>query len=273
MTVQDPSNPPPARGDDEERPSASDPRPDPLLARERDARQQAEFATRARDHLLGVVSHDLRSPLNGIQSWTLVLEAQLASDGAPLVKRALEGIKSGVEQQVRLIDGLLDVTRVLGGRAVLSTKDVDFAPIVQSVVDAAASDAAARQVRIVTQLAEVSIHGDPERLRQIASHLLDNALRHAPAGSEVHVALDAQDDALRLRVTDRGKGPAPETAPPPFEAFRPDESAHARGKSAFGLELALARRLAEMHQGRAEARDLGPGQGVAFDAILPRAPR
>lgn len=244
-----------------------------LLAAERAERQRAEFATRARDQLLGIVSHDLRSPLNGIQSWANVLETQLPPDASPITKRALDGIKSGVEQQVRLIEDLLDATRILSGRVNLSNVSVPFLPIVRSAVEGAETDATAREIRIVTELegTDQSVQGDPERLRQIVAHLLSNAVRHAPARSDVGVRLDRVGNRLRLGVTDRGKSAAPGSASSVFEWFRHEEMASARSQAAFGLELALARHLTELHGGTVSVNSAGTEQGVTFEVQLPLA--
>jgi signal transduction histidine kinase/CheY-like chemotaxis protein len=242
-----------------------------LLAQERNARATAESATLARDHFLAIVSHELRSPLNGIKSWTHVLENQLP-DGDATVRRALAGIMIGVEHQVRLIEDLLDVTRAMSGTLGLLKTPVALQPILAEVVEGLRGVALERGVQVETayMLDDLQIHGDADRLRQVFANLLSNALKFTPAGGTVWVSAERGGHMARVEFRDDGAGISPEFLPYIFDPFRQAGGpASRRGQEGLGLGLALVQRLAELHGGYVSCESDGVGRGATFRVYLP----
>jgi len=176
------------------------------LEREREARASAEAATLARDQFLAIVSHELRSPLNGIKSWAHVLENHVRESDDPMMQRALAGIMIGVEQQVRLIDDLLDVTRALSGNLGLAKEPMSLAPVVLGAVEALRAVAAEKGVSLKADpsLVDAEIHGDSERIRQIFFNLVGNAIKFTPEGGTVEVGASIDGHMARVEVRDNG---------------------------------------------------------------------
>ena len=242
-----------------------------LLEAERAARERAEAAARSREQFLAIVSHELRSPLNGIQNWSSVLDRQLANDSPPLVRRALAGIRNGVEQQVRLINDLLDATRIMSGSLSLSTSDIEIRPVVEAAIASVGAAASHKGVTLEThlRLGKERVRADPDRVQQIIWNLLSNALKFTASGGHIEVALDVADRGVRLVVSDDGKGIAPDFLPHLFDWFRRDETSTQRGQDGLGLGLALVRHLCILHGGHVQAHSEGPGRGSRFEVWLP----
>ncbi|WP_338616038.1 ATP-binding protein [Pigmentiphaga sp. CHJ604] len=245
---------------------------DTLLLREQAARTQAETAIGVRDQFLSMVSHELRSPLNGIQSWAHVLESRVDA-GVPTVARALAGIRTGVQQQVRLIDELLDATHAMTGRLQLSMRLEALAPIVERAVAQAAPKAAERNVSLRAELppGEVRVWGSAERIEQMVGHLLDNAIKFSLPDGQVSVRVEATQTEARIAVGDTGKGIAADVMPYLFDPFRQLDAFRARRPDGLGLGLTLVRHLAELQGGRVAAQSGGEGQGALFSIYLPLA--
>lgn len=241
------------------------------LERERNARANAESATLARDQFLAIVSHELRSPLNGIKSWTHVLENQLrASD--PTIKRAIAGIMIGVEHQVRLIDDLLDVTRAMSGNLGLAKRAMPLLPVLADAVESLRATAIEKRLRLVTDytIGDREIHGDPDRVRQIFVNLISNAVKFTPDGGTIWIGARAEGAMARVEVRDDGAGIPPEFLPYLFDPFRQaDQVSSGRGQEGLGLGLALVQRLAELHGGHATCASDGVDRGAAFRVFLP----
>jgi len=242
-----------------------------LLAHERNARANAESATLARDQFLAIVSHELRSPLNGIKSWTHVLE-NLLRDAAPPVRRALAGIMIGVEHQVRLIEDLLDVTRAMSGNLGLAKQPMPVLPVLADAVESLRAMAQEKDLRIVTDYAigEREIHGDPDRIRQIFVNLVMNAVKFTPAAGTIWVSAAPEGAMARIEVRDNGAGIPPEFLPYLFDPFRQaDQGSSSRRQEGLGLGLALVQRLAELHGGYVTCESEGNGRGATFRLYLP----
>ncbi len=243
---------------------------DTLLAREHEARKQAEASARGRDEFLAIVSHELRSPLNGIQNWAHVLES-VQGDGNKLMLRAIAGIKTGVEQQVRLIDDLLDATRIISGKLSLLLTPVKLAPVIAASIASVRDKALAKHIALATEidLEDETIEGDADRLQQIVWNLLSNAIKFTPSGGHVWLSASCEHDIAVIRVRDDGRGIDSDFLPQLFERFRRDETGNSRGQGGLGLGLMLVRNLCELHRGSVIAASAGPGLGAEFTVRLP----
>jgi signal transduction histidine kinase len=237
-----------------------------LLERERAARAEAEDANRAKDDFVTMVAHELRTPLTAILGWSAALsDARL---GPALMARALEAIRRNAALQSRIIADLVDLSRLGRGRLSLQLERVDLGTVVVAAADALALTAAARGIKVVTNLsASPPVQGDAARLQQVVANLLGNAIKHSDCGTTVHVEVDTLGDGARIVVRDEGHGIAPELLPHIFEPYRQGEGGVTR--AGLGLGLAIVRQLVELHGGRVEARSAGIGQGACFTVVLP----
>ena len=242
-----------------------------LLARERDARRQAQESDRLKDEFLATLSHELRTPLVSILGWaTMIRKGEIEE---AYFDRAIETIERNARSQARLIDDLLDVSRIITGNLRLDTRAIDLGTVVEGAKDALLPTADAK--RIVLQTAFDSkgclVKGDPNRLRQVVWNLVMNAIKFTPRGGTVTVTLECADPYGRLRVTDTGEGIAPEFLPYVFDRFRQAEGSVTRKQGGLGLGLAVVRHLVELHGGTVVAESGGPGQGSTFTVDLPLA--
>ncbi|MDB5761297.1 MAG: domain S-box protein [Herminiimonas sp.] len=243
-----------------------------LLARERAARIQAETAARARDEFLAIVSHELRAPLNGIQSWAHILENFVKDSGSsPLAQRALNGIKTGVAQQVRLIEDLLDVTRMMSGKLRLVKQPFMLLPVIQAAVESVRDAAAAKHIGIkcTWQITDEQIDGDSDRMQQIIWNLLSNSIKFTPQDGNVWLTARSTGARIEVTVGDDGVGISREFLPHLFDRFSQEDTSSTRGHSGLGLGLFLVRHLIELHGGSVEADSPGEGKGTIFTVNLP----
>jgi PAS domain S-box-containing protein len=242
-----------------------------LLLREAHARQLAEQANAVKDQFLATLSHELRTPLNAIVGWTQILRTAGADDA--LRERAVEVIARNAHVQARLIEEILDVSRIVSGKLKLDVQAVDWAQVVEAAVEAARPAAAAKDLAL-----EVSIEpqpgpgvGDPERLQQVAWNLLSNAIKFSARG-RVSVHLSGDAETVRLSVRDEGVGIPADLLPVVFERFRQGDASATRSQGGLGLGLAIARQLVELHGGRVSAESEGSGRGSTFTVEVPRRP-
>jgi signal transduction histidine kinase len=243
-----------------------------LLGRERLAREQAEAATRIKDEFLATVSHELRTPLGGILIWAQLLEAgRLTAEQA---HTAVRSIVTGAEAQSRLIEDLLDVSRMLTGRLRLELLPHRIGPIVQAAVDVVRTIADAKGVELVVELTAASETCllDADRAQQICWNLLSNAVKFTPSGGSVSLSLTHEPAHVVLRVADTGQGISPEFLPHVFESFRQMDGAQTRRHGGLGLGLSIVRQLAELHGGTVQAHSAGAGKGATFLLRLPVPP-
>jgi PAS domain S-box-containing protein len=259
-----------------------------LEAQLREARaacRRIEAALQVRDQYLAVISHELRSPLSGIQSWAYVLERTLDGNATPTLRRALAGIKTGVQQQVKLIDELMDGAQVMSGRVALQCEPL--AP--QSLVDQALERLQGRLEEKGIQLAREidtamgKVNGDRVRMVQIIENILSNAIRFSAQGGAIVVAIHAHGDEVSIGVTDYGKGIAPHRLPLLQDPYAQQEVSAGAGNTAethsavarpwqaagIGLKLALTRRLLELQGGRMTLASEGEGKGAEFVVHFP----
>jgi signal transduction histidine kinase len=239
------------------------------LAREQAARAEAEAANRAKDEFLAVLSHELRSPIGAVLTWvTLLRSGQVDGQRAA---HALAAIERNTRLQVKLIEDLLDVSRIISGKLHVDMTPVELATVVDSAIEAARPIADAKSIRLAAS-AEGDIGfvaGDPERLQQIVSNLLSNAIKFTPAGGGVQLALSRSDGTAKIRVSDTGRGIDPDFLPHLFERFRQADSSSTRRHGGLGLGLAIVRHLVELHGGTVSATSPGPGHGSTFTVTLP----
>ena len=233
------------------------------------ARHAAEDALRAKDEFLATLSHELRTPLNSVLGWTRILRYR-CEDTASL-RRGLEVIERNGAAQLRLIEDMLDMSRMMSGKLRVEMRETDVVAAALTAVDALTPTAAARGVTIRTQITPglPPVSGDPDRLAQVAWNLLANAVKFTPAGGTVDVAVQAAADAVVLRVADTGQGISADFLPHIFEPFRQGDASTTRRHGGLGLGLALVHRLVDLHGGRVTAESDGPGRGAVFTVHLP----
>jgi len=245
---------------------------DELLASERAARIQAEIAARARDEFLAIVSHELRAPLNGIQSWAHVLENYVKdSTSTPIAQRALQGIKLGVGQQVRLIEDLLDVARMMSGRLRLVKQPLALLPVIQAAVESVRSSATAKRISIncAYRITNEQIDGDSDRVQQIFWNLLSNAVKFTPENGNVWLIAEQSGKFIFVTVRDDGIGVSPDFLPYLFNRFTQEDTSSTRDHSGLGLGLFLVKHLIELHGGSVSAASAGEGKGSTFSLKFP----
>jgi len=243
-----------------------------LLSRERGAREEAERANRAKDEFLAVVSHELRTPLNGVFGWARMLQS--ADVDEPTRQRALAAIVRGAAAQVRLIEDLLDVSRVVTGNLRLDLRLVDLRNVIEAALETVRPAAAAKHIEIVEELdpSPATVMGAADRLQQVLWNLLMNAVKFTPRRGRARVGLRRGETAAEITVTDSGEGIGPDVLPYVFDRFRQEDSSSTRAHAGLGLGLALVRHIVELHGGSVTAESPGKGRGATFVVRLPLAP-
>src|SRR5215813_8412999 len=209
--------------------------------------RRAEEANRAKDEFLATVSHELRTPLAAILGWSqLLLNGELSEEKR---KRALQTLERNARAQTRLVEDLLDVSRIVSGKTRLNLEATDLARVVESALDSARPAAEARGIRLAAALESCTLQGDPERLHQILWNLLSNAIKFTPRGGRVSVALCAADGWAELEVSDTGQGIRSDFLAHIFERFRQADTTATRSHGGLGLGLSIVRHLVELHGG------------------------
>ncbi len=242
---------------------------DELLVREREARETAERANQLKDEFLATVSHELRTPLNAIVGWTQMLRSSVVSDDRCVY--AADVVARNGKFLARLIEDLLDVSRIATGQITLDLQPMNLTTIASRAVDAFAAPANKKGVRLTTRSdgAPAVVSGDPERLQQIVNNLLSNAVKFTPTGGSIDVLVSVNSNAAELVVRDSGRGIRPDFLPHVFERFRQEDATATREHGGLGLGLSIARELVMLHQGSISAFSAGPGQGATFIVSLP----
>jgi CheY-like chemotaxis protein len=210
--------------------------------------------------------------LNGIQTWAHVLEKQIKDVASPgIAQRAIAGIKTGVSQQVRLIEDLLDVTRMMSGKLRLIKHPFSLLPVVQSAVQSVAELASAKEIKIECdiRLDSEKIDGDADRIQQVLWNLLTNAVKFTPQGGNIRVEAHCSDSHAVVSVSDNGVGISKEFLPFLFDRFSQEDTSSTRRHNGLGLGLFLVRHLIEMHGGAIKAESPGERQGAKFSVELP----
>jgi signal transduction histidine kinase/DNA-binding response OmpR family regulator len=239
-----------------------------LLVREQAARAEAETANRLKDEFLATVSHELRAPLNAILGWASLLQSGKLDEATNA--RAIETIERNARAQNKLIEDLLDVSRIITGKLQLDVKPVDLASIIEMAAESVRPAAEAKGVRLQTELglAASPVQVDANRLQQVVWNLASNAVKFTPTGGSVNIKLRCFDNQAEISVSDTGIGIPPKFLPYVFDRFRQADSSETRTHGGLGLGLAIVRHLVEMHGGTVRAESEGEGRGATFTITL-----
>ena len=242
-----------------------------VLAREQQARAELETASRLKDEFLMTMSHELRTPLNTIHGWVRMLQTGAVPE--PQQGRAFEIIERNTRAQARIVEDLLDVSRIITGKLQLHVRRIDLHTVVQAGIESIRPAAQAKGIdlEIHEGAGPFTVNGDADRLQQVVWNFLSNALKFTPARGRVSVRLERAEDMVGVSVTDSGIGIVPEFLPFVFDRFRQGDTGTTRAHGGLGLGLAIARNLVELHGGTVEVDSPGVNQGATFRLRLPSA--
>jgi two-component system CheB/CheR fusion protein len=247
---------------------------DARLESEKQERIRAEEAARVRDEFFAVLSHELKQPLNLIQLTAEMLSRIPEAATLPAIVRGTGTIKRMVKGQARIIDDLMDLSRLHTGKLTLTYSQLDLSERVSQVAKLMEEEAKQKKLTLHIDVCagELIIQGDVVRIEQIVWNLLSNALKFTPQGGTVRVQVRREfDDMACIEVTDTGSGIAPELLPHIFDMFRQGNNGAARQYEGMGIGLALVKELVHSHGGRLEAESRGEGLGAAFRVYFPVA--
>jgi signal transduction histidine kinase/CheY-like chemotaxis protein len=235
----------------------------------RDLLEQLRESDRQKDEFLATISHELRTPLNAIVGWTTIMRGEPCRSATHA--RGLKVLERNAAAQKRIVEDLLEMSRIITGKLRLEMRRIDLAEAVATAVESVRPAAAARGVTLEAPYPArpAWVLGDADRLQQIAWNLLSNAVKFTPKGGRVAVEAGAEDGAAFVRVSDTGRGIEPEFLPHLFERFRQADGSTTRRYGGLGLGLAIVRHLAELHGGSVHAESKGTGHGASFVVTLP----
>jgi signal transduction histidine kinase len=244
-----------------------------LVQREKAARLEAETANRTKDDFLGTLSHELRTPLTAIVGWVSMMRQRKLDPARE--EHALQVIERSARTEVRLVEDLLDVTRIVNGQLRLKIGEVSLVGVVDAAIEAVRPAAEMKGVALNRQVDGdvMTVVGDPHRLQQVVWNLLANSVRFTPRGGRVDVTVRAAGATTELSVRDTGIGIAPALLPYVFERFRQGDTGTMRAHGGLGLGLAIVRHLVELHGGTVRAYSEGQDRGSTFTVTLASAPQ
>jgi PAS domain S-box-containing protein len=240
-----------------------------LLNRAQVARLEAERTSRLKDEFLATLSHELRTPLNAILGWARLLHGGQLDSTTKL--RAIESVERNARVQTKLVEDLLDVSRIITGKWRLETRPVDLCTSVEAAIETIRATLETKGIALEKEL-DLSIGlimGDPNRVQQILWNLLSNAVKFTPNGGHIQVRVTREGGNAAISVKDSGKGINEEFLPYVFERFRQADGSLTRKYGGLGLGLAIARHLTELHGGSIEAESAGDDQGSVFTVKFP----
>jgi signal transduction histidine kinase len=238
------------------------------LVREMEERRDAERKSHAKDEFLAMLGHELRNPLSAISSASSLIG--LPGANSETVGRAKQIIQRQSQHLSRIVDDLLDLSRAMSGKILLSRKPTDMANLVAGCMETFRATGRTAGYRISVDLGSCWVDCDPTRLEQIVSNLLDNALKYTPSGGNIDIGVAAEGDDMVLTVRDSGVGIPAELLPQVFDVFVQGAISIDRSQGGLGIGLSLVRRLVELHGGSVGAHSAGSGQGSTFTIRLPR---
>ena len=233
---------------------------------------KSQESNRIKDEFLATVSHELRTPLNAMLGWLQIIRTTNTEPAT--IERALASIERNAQAQARLVEDLIELSRVVTGKLQLRTKHMDLRGVVEAAVDVVRTAAAAKSVTIHLQLppSPAVVSGDKDRLQQVVWNLLSNAVKFTESGGTVGVELVGDDRNYSVIVTDTGIGISPEFLPYIFERFRQADQSTTREYGGLGLGLAIAKEITELHGGGLKASSGGRGQGTPLHPDSSAAP-
>ena len=243
---------------------------DEAMTSAQSARAEAEAANRAKDEFLALLSHELRTPLNAVYGWARILRTTPLDPAR--TERALDAIERNAAAQIRLVEDLLDISRVVTGKMRLELRPVNLPGVVETALDSVRPAADAKSILLDSAIdEEAAVLGDPDRLQQIVWNLVSNAIKFTPGRGRVTVVVRRSARDIEIVVSDTGAGIDPAVLPYVFDRFRQGDSSSTRSHGGLGLGLALVRHLTELHGGRVTAASPGAHQGATFTVTLPSA--
>ncbi|MEO6222580.1 MAG: HAMP domain-containing sensor histidine kinase, partial [Vicinamibacterales bacterium] len=235
------------------------------------SREAAKRANQSKDEFLAVLSHELRTPLNAILGWCQMLKAGITPPGG--TSHAIAVIERNANAQLRLVEDLLDVSRIVIGQFVLEKGRVDIGGVVNAAVESLEPALIGKSITVVIKDApgpsDRHVHGDASRLQQAVWNLLSNAVKFTPTGGCIHVEMCALESGMEIAVRDNGEGISAAALPLIFERLQQGDNGTARRHGGLGLGLAIVRQIVELHQGTVSAESEGPGRGATFRITLP----
>lgn len=240
-----------------------------VYEREKKARNEAVEANRAKDFFLAVVSHELRSPLNSILGWSKILLTKELDEERRI--NALETIEKSARMQAKIIDDLIDSSRVASGKLKLELRPVNICDILRSIynIHKPAVEAKNIEFSFLTDCDDIQIFGDAHRLQQVFSNILSNALKFTESGGKIEIKLINHTEFIEVSIKDTGQGISPEALPIIFQQFSRGDEKTSGGSSGLGLGLSIAKILVEKHNGTIQAKSDGHGTGAEFIVKLP----
>ena len=239
------------------------------LTREMEERQAAERKSHAKDEFLAMLGHELRNPLSAISSAAALIG--MAGAGADTIGRAKQIIERQSRHLSRIVDDLLDLSRAMSGKILLARTSVDLSALVSACLDTFKATGRTGNYLLNMNMAPAWVDGDSTRLEQIATNLIDNALKYTPPGGAIDIAVLEDDTDIVLTVRDTGVGISEELLPHVFDVFVQASTTLDRSQGGLGIGLALVRRLVDLHGGSVSAHSAGTGAGSTFEIRLPRA--
>jgi CheY-like chemotaxis protein len=228
-------------------------------------------ANNAKDIFFATLSHELRTPLTPILGWAKLLKSNNSDES--LLNQGLDAIERNARLQTRLIDDLLDISRIVSGKLHFEAEPTNVCTVVEAAIETVRDKATQRGVELKVEMADSTlvVHGSPVRLQQIAWNLLSNAIKFTDKGGVVSIEIGQSDSEARVVVTDTGAGISPDFLPQVFDPFRQADGSTTRQHGGLGLGLAIVRRLIDLHGGWVRAESEGPGRGARFSFGIPLA--
>lgn len=239
-----------------------------LFKREVAALEIAEEANRSKDEFLAVISHELRTPLNAILGWTQLLTSGQLDE--PISRQGLEAIERSVQNQARLVNNLLDVSRIVTRKMELDPAPLQLREIIETVIRDLEPMASEKQIRVRAHFhSDPTIQGDAYRLHQVFWNLLHNAIKFSSSDQDILLHLERTNGLAQITIIDQGSGVPPEFLPHLFRRFRQSDTSASRRHGGLGLGLSISDYLVQLHNGTLNAHSNGPDQGATFTVKIP----